>query len=128
MKIRIRKRSWLPFGALALLFLSPGALAAQPDQEREMIQVLTSNATPQQKDEACQKLKIIGTSACIPAVAALLTDEQLSHSARYVLESMRLPEAEAALLAALPKTSGQTQLGIICSLGVCAEPSAVPAL
>lgn len=106
----------------------PKAPAAKADLEQQLIAVLTSGAPPNEKDAACQKLKLIGSSRCVPAVAALLKDEKLSHTARYVLESMPLAEAGAALIAALNQTSGQIQLGIICSLGSRAEARAVPAL
>jgi hypothetical protein len=53
---------------------------------------------------------------------------KLSHSARYALESMPGPEAEAALLQALAKTSGSNQVGIIDSLAARRDTAAVPAL
>ena len=76
--------------AVCLLFLSGSLLAAPapklaPDSrdEESLIKVLQSNASPHDKDAACARLKLIGTVKSIPALAALLTDEQLSHSARY---------------------------------------------
>ena len=70
----------------------------------------------------------IGTDRSVPALAALLTDEQLSHSARYALESMPSKQAGQALIDALGKTSGLTKVGIINSLGMRGEKRAVPAL
>ena len=62
------------------------------------MQILQSNASPREKDAACALFKRIGTARCVPVLAALLTDEQLSHSARYALESLNAPEAGKALI------------------------------
>src|SRR5687768_6785972 len=112
-----------PLICLALL-VSP-ALANEP----ELIKLLESPDTPlAAKDEACQKLKLIASPRAIPALAALLTDPALSHSARYVLESTDAPEAAAALRDALPKTTGLTKAGIIESLGQRRDRQSVDAL
>ena len=114
---------------IAIIFaalLSP--LRAADSDEEQSIAVLQSDATLQQKDAACAQLKHIGTVRSVPALAALLADEQLSHSARYALESMPLPEAGRALIGALDKTAGLTRVGIITSLGYRRELAALPAL
>ena len=105
-----------------------GDAAARKDLEVRLVEVLKSDAPRAAKDFACRKLSVIGTAACVPAVAGLLTDADLSHMARYVLE--RLPEesAVAAMRSALPKTSGKVRIGIINSLGVRADKGASPAL
>jgi HEAT repeat protein len=90
--------------------------------------VLQSNASPHDKDAACARLKRIGTARAIPALAALLPDPDLSHSARYALESMPFPKAGSALVEALDKTQGETLLGIINSVGLRREAAAVPSL
>lgn len=102
--------------------------AAEPASEAECIRVLQSEASLMEKDAACARLKLVGTARCVPALAALLTDEQLSHSARYALEEMSAPEAGASLIEALNKTAGLTRAGIISSLGIRREAGAVPAL
>jgi HEAT repeat protein len=117
--------SILTFGCL---LLSGTALGAGTNDEARLIQVLQSDATPAEKDAACARLKFFGTARCVPAVAALLTDEQLSHSARYTLESMNVGEAGTALLKALSQTTGPTRVGIINSLAMRGEPRAVPPL
>jgi len=99
-----------------------------PDDEDQQVAILQSEHSLTEKDAACARLKWIGTARCVPALAALLTDEQLSHSARYALESMPGPEAEAALLQALAKTSGSNQIGVINSLAVRQDAVAAPAL
>ena len=112
---------------------APGGFNSQrgppgPTRNNRLIGVLQSDQSPTEKDAACARLKRIGTAQSIPALAALLTDEQLSHSARYALESMPSAKAGQALIDALGKTSGLTKVGIINSLGFRHETRAVPAL
>jgi HEAT repeat protein len=115
-------------GACALFFLSPAVVAAQSRSEQELLDILRSNATLQEKDAACAELKRVGTAVSVPALADLLTSEMLSHTARYALESMPAPEASLALIQALDKTTGLTRAGIIHSLGRRKETRAVSAL
>ncbi|HLH57059.1 MAG TPA: HEAT repeat domain-containing protein [Verrucomicrobiae bacterium] len=123
---------WLAiaFGvALCLAESRAPLMAADPAEEQRMVQVLQSeNAGLREKDAACSRLKLVGTEGCVPAVALLLTNEALSHSARLVLEAMQAPEAGRALLDALAKTKGNVRLGIINSLAVREEKEAVPFL
>jgi HEAT repeat protein len=111
----------------ALGALSQAAGAPAPD-EQQLIQILRSSAPLGDKDAACEQLKRVATAQSVPALAALLGDDQLSHSARYVLEAMPLLEAGRALVDALPNSAGATQTGIIGSLGLRREAAAVPAL
>ncbi len=117
---------------LALGFLlagSPLALrAADANEELQLIAVLQSSASLQDKDAACARLKRIGTDQSVAALASLLTDEALSQSARYALEPMSSPQAGRALVAALDKTKGPTQVGIINSIGLRRDAQAVPPL
>ncbi len=118
--------------AVALVLVSGRGESAEAGaagtDEPQLIRVLQSGATPQEKDAACAQLKRIGTEACIPGLATLLADEQLSHSARYALESLSSPQAGAALVHALDTTSGLTRVGIIDSLAVRREAQSVPPL
>lgn len=96
--------------------------AAAPDQypafEDHLIAILTApDSTKPGKQFACQMLRIVGSKRCVPAVAALLTDEQLSHMARYVLLPMHDPSADTALRTALGQTTGTVRIGIINTLG-----------
>jgi len=113
-------------------FLTASSLAVFADEtttdEAAQIGVLQSQASPHDKDAACVWLKRHGTARSVPALAALLTDEQLSLSARHALESLPGPEAENALIAALGKTSGLLKDGIVGSLGVRRDAEAVPQL
>ncbi len=86
--------------------------------ELRAIETIKSNASTMEKDRACRILRVIGTPDSIEALGALLTDEKLSHMARYALEPMRYPGADKALSNALGKTSGKVKVGIINSLAM----------
>ena len=88
-----------------------GAAAAKdPAQceaaEARLAAALGSDCTVDCKRELCRRLRTMGTARSVPALAALLTDEALSHMARFALGYMQAPEALAALRDALGKTSG----------------------
>lgn len=72
--------------------------------ERRLIVILETNAPVAAKQWVCRRLAIIGNQASVPALAALLTNDELSHPARIALE--RIPDAAAAtaLRDALPKS------------------------
>ena len=116
---------------IALLIIG-GVYAAEEkerlDREARLIEVLKSSASFAEKDQACRDLQIIGTPASIPALAALLADQELSHMARYALQPMPYPQAGQALRDALAKTSSLQKVGIINSLGYRREKDAVPEL
>jgi len=124
----MKRFSFLTLSVVMLAVMPRTALCADVAEEEQQIAILQSNDSLAEKDAACARLKWIGTSRCIPALAKLLTDEQLSHSARYALESMAGPEPETALLEALAKTSGSNQIGIINSLAVRRDTAATDAL
>lgn len=114
------------FALLVICCLSQALAMSQSRSEQELIGILKSDASLQDKDAACVELKRIGTARSVPALAEFLTDSQLSHSARLALESMPAPEAGQALIEALVKTTGLTQAGVIHSLGRRREEAAVP--
>src|SRR5581483_5109514 len=125
------KRTALVAMLVFSLLPGPGLPACRAGQtnEESLIKILQSPAaSPRAKGEACAQLKLMGTARSVQALAPLLLDEQLSHSARYALESMPDPAAGKALLRALTRTSGLMQEGIINSLTVRGEPAAVPQL
>ena len=87
--------------------------------------MLRHGASRAAKDFVCRKLLIIGTTASVPALAALLPDKELSHMGRYALERIPAPEAAEALREALAKTSGAEKSGIAGSLGVRRDTESV---
>ncbi len=101
---------------------------AQKQLESRLADVLEADVSRAAKDFACRKLSLIGSAACVPTVAELLTDEKLSHMARYALE--RIPEAEAvaAMRDALPNVKGKIKVGVVNSLGVRRDAKSTEAL
>jgi len=112
----VRTRTTFLLSTLLVLFAAAAA-SCSAAQEQELIATLQSTADASQKWAACQKLRVMGTSKAVPALAAMLTDERLSQAARYVLEALPGPEATTALSDGLGKTSGLLKAGIIDSLG-----------
>ena len=117
----------LPLAAL-LLLPRPAFAGGDAAGETQLIGVLQNGVSAADKAEACARLKWIGTAASVPALAQLLTDKELAHSARYALESMQCREAGDALRAALARTTGSNKVGLINSLSVRREKAAVPDL
>ncbi|MCC6144980.1 MAG: HEAT repeat domain-containing protein [Candidatus Hydrogenedentes bacterium] len=106
----------LAFGAVAQKMLD------------DPIAVLQSDAGFDQKTLACHTLQRYGGEDAVPILAALLTDEKLSHIARLAMETMPFPSVDEALRDALAKTEGTLRIGIINSLGHRKDTAAVPAL
>ena len=113
---------------LTIILVLALASAAAVAQDADPLAVLKSDAPLEQKSQACIALSVHGGPEAVPVLAALLTDEKLSHMARYALEPMPFPEAGAVLRDALGKTSGRLQVGVINSLAVRKDIEAVPEL
>ena len=118
----------------ALLALDEAVAAAHDDSaacraiEQRLVAILQTTTAAGARQIACRKLAIIGTRDCVPAVAELLTDAQLSHVARFVLERIPDASAVAALRQALPRVRGLLLVGVVNSLGSLADAQAVPGL
>lgn len=106
----------------------PASAPATISDPQKLVALLQSNASQQQKLEACQRLALIGTKDCIPVVAALLSDPQLSHAARIALEQIPDPTAAEALRNALPRLKGELLVGVVNSIGVQRDAQALPSL
>lgn len=120
------------FGTNAVSFtaLEDEARQAKPEEraaiEKKLIGILESpDATFPARQYACRLLNIAGSPACVPVLEKLLADEQLSHAARIPLQAIQDKSAGKALLKALSKTKGKLKIGIINSIGVRADSSAV---
>lgn len=89
-----------------------------PAIEKRLVAVLEApDATMPGKQFACQMLRLVGSRQCVPAVAKLLADPQLSHMARMVLLAMDDRSAEAALRDALERTEGTVRIGLVDTIG-----------
>lgn len=105
-----------------------GNAAARKDLETKLAAVLKSDAPRDAKDYTCRKLMLIGTADSVPALAALLSEKDNSHMARYALERIPAPEAAQAMRDALPKVGPELKVGIIASLGVRQDAASIPTL
>jgi len=100
----------------ALIVKTPANQMA-PIEQKLIAIVASKDSTPEAKWFACRMLQRIGTEKCVPTLAKLLCDDNLSHYARLKLE--RLSESKAAgqaLLSALDKAPDKLKTGIIGSL------------
>ncbi len=116
---------WLVLAA-CMAAVAPAAVYAQSPSEDQLLGVLASQADAAAKCNACRDLRLVGTEKSVPALAALLTDPQISHAARIGLEAMPYPSAGEALRDAAGKTSGATKSGVLDGLGERRDPQAVP--
>jgi HEAT repeat protein len=98
------------------------------DREQTLIAVLKSDAPPADKVMACKRLAVCGSKEAVPALAPLLSNEQLASWARIALEAIPDPAAGAALRDSLDHLQGRLLVGAINSLGVRRETSAAKAL
>ena len=96
--------------------------------EKRLDAFLETEITPEARLSACRALREIGSAASVPVLGRMLGKPETSDPARYALERIPAPEAEAALLAGLGQASGRVRLGIISSLTGRRAQKAVPAL
>jgi len=116
-----------------LIAIAAKIRAATPQQAKEIEdKLLAALASPKATFECrqfvCRMLRRVGTERSIPALAKLLTDEKLSHPARFALEGMPGGRVDGALREALGKTEAKLKIGIISSIGARRDPKAVPDL
>ena len=105
------------------------APAEYPALEARLLALLKAPDTAKDaKRYVCRYLGVVGSAQCVPAVAELLTDPDLSHPARLALEPLAAPEAGAALRAALPKVDAKLRAGILGSIGARRDAQAVEAV
>lgn len=97
------------------------AAHGKPDDARtlesQLVALLGEQLSRDAKDYVCRKLAIIGSSASVPALAALVTQPEHSHMARFALEQISGPAAAQALRDAAAKTTGDVRIGMLSSLG-----------
>jgi HEAT repeat protein len=103
--------------------------SARAEDEATLIAVLTSpDSSKADKAITCKKLAVFGSKDAVPALAPLLSDEQLISWARIALESIPGPEADEALRTAMGTLEGRSLVGVINSIGVRRDAAAVPGL
>ena len=98
------------------------------EKERKLINILNSDAPPEDKAVPCKQLAIYGSKDAVPALAPLLLDPKLASWARVALEAIPDPAADEALRAALNKVQGNLLVGVINSIGVRQDAQAFSGL
>jgi HEAT repeat protein len=112
----------------AAIIATHGDTAKRRDLEDKLTAALKAECPLDAKQVLCRYLMAIGSEACVPTLAAMLSDKDLSHMARYALERIPAQEAAAALRDALPKLSGALKVGVISSLGARQDQGSVSTL
>jgi hypothetical protein len=107
---------------------SHGDAEARKALEGRLAEVLKTDAPRAAKDYVCRKLSLVGGEGCVPTVAGLLTNAELSHMARYALERIPCDCAVDAMRDAMGKVQGKLKVGMINSLGVRRDAKATGAL
>jgi len=100
-----------------IVFRLPADSELRAPIEQKLLETLDSATAADGKRFLCRQLRVIGTEKCVSSLEKLLTDPDVSHTARYALGRLVVPSACEALLRALKKTSGDSQAGIIDTLG-----------
>jgi hypothetical protein len=92
----------------------------------QLVQILKDPAsTLFQKAKACQRLAVVGSSEAVPPLAAMLSDQQLAHYARFGLVPIPDPSVDDALRDALKKLKGKLLVGVVNSIGQRRDAQAV---
>ncbi|MGA2532167.1 MAG: HEAT repeat domain-containing protein [Candidatus Aminicenantales bacterium] len=102
--------------------------AARKACEAALLSFLETGPAPGGVMAACRSLSLIGGSASIPVLEAMLLKPETTDPARYALERIQGEDVDRALLAALDKTRGDVKRGIVSTLGNRAAAEAVPAM
>ncbi|NLZ03766.1 MAG: hypothetical protein GXY19_01165 [Phycisphaerae bacterium] len=105
-----------------------GDAAARQALEKRLVDALAGGLSRSAQDYVCRKLRVVGTSQSVEALAALLAEEKTSHIARYALERMPGAKATEAMRDALPKVGGKLRPGLIGSLGVRRDATSAAAI
>ncbi len=88
-----------------------------PALEKKLLEVLKQpDCTDVGREFVCHMLALIGSEACVPALAPWLTDEQRSDMARYALENIPGEAVDRALHAALATAQGRIRDGLASTI------------
>ncbi len=117
-----------PPRSLARLTPFPIMSTTRVPSEESQLAILDSDASLHDKALACHRLVYVAGPESVPALAALLDDDVLSDYARSGLEAIEDAAASQALIDALPKLTGRLLAGVVNSLGVRREKTAVATL
>ncbi|MEA3364574.1 MAG: hypothetical protein U9Q79_02950 [Candidatus Hydrogenedentes bacterium] len=96
--------------------------------EGALLEVLQSDVKVPAKEYICRQLALIGTARCVPILANMLSDAEMSDRARLALEAIPDASVDEALRAALTNANGIQRVGIVNTLGERRDKKAVPML
>lgn len=114
--------------AAAALLLAMSLPVAAAESEADLLGVLRGDAAPADKAIACKKLAVYGSKAAVPDLAKFLSNPQLASWARIALEAIPGAEADEALRKSTESLEGNLLIGVINSIGVRRDSSAVELL
>jgi hypothetical protein len=108
-------------------------IATPPEGRARLEEKILKSIATEGRTEAglaflCQMLAMVASAKSVPALAPLLREAKTADSARYALERVTGPEADAALRDALPALTGPVKAGLIGSIGVRGDTAAKSAL
>lgn len=84
-----------------------------PEFEKKLLEVLAApKRSAAASDFVCRMLRLIGSSACVSALAPMLANSKQADQARYALEQIPGAEVDAALNSALKKLTGNAKIGL----------------
>jgi hypothetical protein len=97
-------------------------------EERLLKALALPGCTDAGRQFVCQMLAMVGSVKSVPALAPLLRDPKSTESARYALQPIAGPEADAAFRDALGSLTGAAKAGLIGSIALRGDSSARYAL
>lgn len=106
-------------GIMTKVYKEPGL---HGDAESLLVGVLEKEIPASAKQMICPFLAPIATARSIPLLQKMLTDERQSALALTVLQYIKDPAADQALVKSLPKTRSLTKTGILNVLGIRENP------
>ncbi len=112
----------------AYVFSHKDNAQARKETEAALLKFIQGSPAPAGLMAACRALGLIGGPDAVPVLAALAIKPETTDAARYALERIPGPEADAALVAALDKARGDARRGVVFSLGARKPAAAVPSL
>ncbi|MFM1943813.1 MAG: hypothetical protein RI897_2795 [Verrucomicrobiota bacterium] len=93
--------------------------------ESELLGVLRGGGTLKERVDACRELSVVGSVASVPVLVEFLADEEMSHMARYALQTLPDPAVDGALREQLGVLKGRRLLGVMSSLGARGDEGSV---
>jgi hypothetical protein len=110
------------------IIATQGDATARRALEKRLVGALAGGLSRSAQDYVCRKLRVVGTTQSINALAALLPVEETSHIARYALERIPDEKAVEAMRDALPEVGSKLKPGIIGSLGKRRDTKSIEAI